>query len=205
MRVDAAFEFIQKLGVPCAPPHHHHTKHRRPLAHDVCTAGDECYASEVACAHAQPTAPLGTTPSTTLTSPRRAPPSARHVLCPRLRPRTPRVWPASKHTQKTRASSVLEYLASTLTFARPSPSRAQSEKNLHAVCDHALEQQNATGIKLLWATQNLFSHPRFMNGGATNPNLDNYAWRAFPTPHTHSARRAPAACATACNFKHALL
>merc|ERR1719272_538963 len=57
----------------------------------------------------------------------------------------------------------------------------ESEKNLHAVCDHALEQQNATGIKLLWATQNLFSHPRFMNGGATNPNLDNYAWACAKT------------------------
>jgi len=57
----------------------------------------------------------------------------------------------------------------------------ESEKNLHAVCDHALEQQQATGVKLLWATQNLFSHPRFMNGGATNPNLDNYAWACAKT------------------------
>jgi xylose isomerase len=32
------------------------------------------------------------------------------------------------------------------------------------------DKQSTTHIKLLWATQNLFSHPRYMNGGFTNPD-----------------------------------
>jgi xylose isomerase len=45
---------------------------------------------------------------------------------------------------------------------------AESEKNLHTWTEKAKERQKATGVKLLWGTANLFSHPRFMNGGATN-------------------------------------
>ena len=31
--------------------------------------------------------------------------------------------------------------------------------------------QEQTGVKLLWGTANLFSHPRYMNGAATNPDF----------------------------------
>jgi len=51
------------------------------------------------------------------------------------------------------------------------PSLAESEKRLAAITDYALEQQQATGIKLLWGTANLFSHPRYMNGAMTNPDF----------------------------------
>jgi xylose isomerase len=36
----------------------------------------------------------------------------------------------------------------------------------------AKERQQATGVKLLWGTANLFSHPRYMNGAATNPDFN---------------------------------
>lgn len=36
----------------------------------------------------------------------------------------------------------------------------------------------ATGIKLLWGTTNLFFHPRFMQGAATSPNADVFAYAA---------------------------
>jgi xylose isomerase len=36
----------------------------------------------------------------------------------------------------------------------------------------AAKRQAATGIQLLWGTANLFTNPRYMNGGATNPNFD---------------------------------
>eukprot|EP00854_Cymbomonas_tetramitiformis_P006674 gene6674-7989_t len=49
------------------------------------------------------------------------------------------------------------------------------EKHLAKVSDKLLEKQDETGVKLLWATQNLFSHPRWMHGGATNPSLDVFA------------------------------
>src|SRR5512145_1280579 len=48
---------------------------------------------------------------------------------------------------------------------------AESEKNLQTLVGLAKERQNATGVKLLWGTANLFSHPRYMNGAATNPDF----------------------------------
>ena len=52
----------------------------------------------------------------------------------------------------------------------------ESNANLDAVVDLLEKLQNETGIKLLWSTQNLFSHPRYMNGGSTNPNAHVFAY-----------------------------
>ncbi|MDE0789776.1 MAG: xylose isomerase [Woeseiaceae bacterium] len=49
---------------------------------------------------------------------------------------------------------------------------AESEKNLQHLVGRVKPRQKETGIKLLWGTSNLFSHPRYMNGGSTNPNFD---------------------------------
>ena len=49
---------------------------------------------------------------------------------------------------------------------------AESEKNLQTLVDMAKERQDATGMKLLWGTANLFSHERYINGAFTNPNFD---------------------------------
>ena len=54
----------------------------------------------------------------------------------------------------------------------------ESEKNLEHMVGLAKERQKATGIKLLWATANLFSHPRYMNGAATNPEFEVVAQAA---------------------------
>lgn len=48
---------------------------------------------------------------------------------------------------------------------------AESEKNLQTLVEMAKKYQQDTGIKLLWGTANLFSHPRYMNGAATNPDF----------------------------------
>ncbi|MBD8871338.1 xylose isomerase [Rhodanobacter sp. DHB23] len=45
------------------------------------------------------------------------------------------------------------------------------EKNLRHMVALAKERQQATGVKLLWGTANLFSHPRYMNGAGTNPDF----------------------------------
>lgn len=47
----------------------------------------------------------------------------------------------------------------------------QYQNNLRHMVALAKERQQATGIKLLWGTANLFSHPRYMNGAATNPDF----------------------------------
>ena len=46
-----------------------------------------------------------------------------------------------------------------------------SEQNLATMVALAKERQDATGVRLLWGTANLFSHPRYMNGAATNPDF----------------------------------
>lgn len=48
----------------------------------------------------------------------------------------------------------------------------ESAKRLAFITDYALQKQKESGVKLLWGTANLFSHPRYMNGAATNPDFD---------------------------------
>ncbi|MBI1227742.1 MAG: xylose isomerase [Bacteroidetes bacterium] len=52
----------------------------------------------------------------------------------------------------------------------------ESTKRLEKITDYAAEKQKETGVKLLWGTANLFSHPRYMNGAATNPDFDVVAY-----------------------------
>ncbi|MBO9989229.1 xylose isomerase, partial [Xanthomonas phaseoli pv. dieffenbachiae] len=46
------------------------------------------------------------------------------------------------------------------------------EKNLKHMVGIAKQRQADTGVKLLWGTANLFSHPRYMNGASTNPDFN---------------------------------
>ncbi|UXA49333.1 xylose isomerase [Xanthomonas prunicola] len=46
------------------------------------------------------------------------------------------------------------------------------ESNLTHMVGIAKQRQADTGIKLLWGTANLFSHPRYMNGASTNPDFN---------------------------------
>ena len=52
------------------------------------------------------------------------------------------------------------------------------EKNLAAIVDYAKEKQNASGVKLLWGTANVFNNPRYMNGASTNPDFNVLACAA---------------------------
>lgn len=52
------------------------------------------------------------------------------------------------------------------------------ESNLKAIVAYAKKRMAETGIKLLWGTANVFSHKRYMNGAATNPNFDSVAFAA---------------------------
>lgn len=57
-------------------------------------------------------------------------------------------------------------------------SLAESNKNFDAVAKVLKEEQQRSGVKLLWGTANLFSNPRFMHGAATTCNADVYAFAA---------------------------
>lgn len=48
---------------------------------------------------------------------------------------------------------------------------AEFEARMAAIVPYLKEKQDASGVKLLWGTANLFSNPRFMNGASTNPEF----------------------------------
>jgi len=47
----------------------------------------------------------------------------------------------------------------------------ENERRLQAITEYLKQKQEETGVKLLWGTANLFSHIRYMNGAATNPDF----------------------------------
>lgn len=47
----------------------------------------------------------------------------------------------------------------------------ENDKRLQAMTAYLKAKQEATGVKLLWGTANLFSNRRYMNGAATNPDF----------------------------------
>ncbi|ACU03817.1 MULTISPECIES: xylose isomerase [Pedobacter] len=47
----------------------------------------------------------------------------------------------------------------------------ENERRMQIMTDYAKAKQAETGVKLLWGTANLFSHRRYMNGAATNPDF----------------------------------
>lgn len=48
---------------------------------------------------------------------------------------------------------------------------ASCDAHLQTLVESAKQRQAETGLRLLWGTANLFSHPRYMNGAATNPDF----------------------------------
>jgi xylose isomerase len=53
-----------------------------------------------------------------------------------------------------------------------------TNKNLDTVVRTLKEEQQRTGIKLLWGTANLFSNKRFVHGASTSSNADVFAYSA---------------------------
>ena len=74
----------------------------------------------------------------------------------------------------------------------------ESQRAFAHMVDKAAAAQERTGVKLLWGTANLFSHPRYMAGAATNPDPP----KCSPVPRCRCATRwkpriawaAPATC-----------
>jgi xylose isomerase len=55
----------------------------------------------------------------------------------------------------------------------------ESHDNFQRIVDVLGEKQQATGLKLLWGTANLFSHRRFMSGAASNPDPEIFKMAAL--------------------------
>ena len=60
---------------------------------------------------------------------------------------------------------------------------AEFRSNLDALTDDALGYQERTGTRLLWGTANLFGHPRYAAGAATNPDPEVFAYAAAQVKH----------------------
>ncbi|CAL1519992.1 xylose isomerase [Chitinophaga sp. MM2321] len=53
---------------------------------------------------------------------------------------------------------------------------AEYESRMQQIVAYAKQKQQASGVKLLWGTANVFSNPRYMNGAATNPDFSVLAY-----------------------------
>jgi xylose isomerase len=63
-------------------------------------------------------------------------------------------------------------------MAPPGDTLKASRANLDRLVDRAAEKMSETGVGLLWGTANLFSHPRYAAGAATNPDPEVFAHAA---------------------------
>jgi xylose isomerase len=57
-------------------------------------------------------------------------------------------------------------------------SLAEGRANLHRMVDRVAAEMERTGVRLLWGTANLFGHPRYAAGAATNPDPEVFACAA---------------------------
>jgi xylose isomerase len=60
-------------------------------------------------------------------------------------------------------------------------------ENFARITDHLARKQQDSGVKLLWGTANLFSHPRYAGGAATSPNPEVFAFAATQVCHALDA------------------
>jgi xylose isomerase len=60
---------------------------------------------------------------------------------------------------------------------------AESRAMLDAVAAGIERQMKRTGARLLWGTANLFAHPRYAAGAATNPDPEVFAYAAAQVKH----------------------
>lgn len=66
---------------------------------------------------------------------------------------------------------------------------ARSCANLERMTALAGRLQKETGVRLLWGTANLFGHPRYAHGAASNPDPRVFAYAAAQAAHAMAATR----------------
>jgi xylose isomerase len=64
---------------------------------------------------------------------------------------------------------------------------SESARNLEAMVEYAEKKMAETGVKVLWGTANLFSHPRYAAGASTNPDPAVFAYAAAQVKHAMEA------------------
>lgn len=59
----------------------------------------------------------------------------------------------------------------------------ESCRRLDQIAERIEARMSETGVRLLWGTANLFGHPRYAAGAATNPDPEVFAWAAAQVAH----------------------
>lgn len=72
-------------------------------------------------------------------------------------------------------------------IAPPGDTFVESARNLATMVDQAEKKMAETGVRLLWGTANLFGHPRYAAGAATNPDPEVFAYAAAQVKHALEA------------------
>ncbi|CAL4099462.1 unnamed protein product, partial [Meganyctiphanes norvegica] len=70
------------------------------------------------------------------------------------------------------------YCASDRDFCPEGDSYSETIRNLEEIVNMAMDLQSATGVRLLYFSADLFSHPRYANGAATNPDVQVFSHAA---------------------------
>ena len=95
--------------------------------------------------------------------------------------RAARRWPPPSSSSRSSASrTTASTTATSRPRARPSPSSATTSTRSSTT---PLGYQERTGVRLLWGTANLFTHPRYQAGAATNPDPEVFAYAAAQVKH----------------------
>jgi xylose isomerase len=64
---------------------------------------------------------------------------------------------------------------------------SESARYLNVMVEYAEQKMAETGVELLWGTANLFGHPRYAAGAATNPDPEIFAYAAAQVKHALEA------------------
>ena len=88
-------------------------------------------------------------------------------------------WPSSS----SRSSASPYYCFHDRDVAPEGARYTDFRSNLDALADDAAGYQERTGVRLLWGTANLFTHPRYQGGAATNPDPEVFAYAAAQVKH----------------------
>ena len=77
-----------------------------------------------------------------------------------------------------------------LDIAPEADSLAETNQRIEKMVKLARKLQKQTGVQLLWGTSNLFSNPRFMAGGGTNPSPAIFAYAGAQVKRALDATKA---------------
>ena len=104
--------------------------------------------------------------------------------------------PGSMHAARQKMDAAFEFLSKLgvpfwcfhdRDIAPEGATFADSVTNLNEMLDYAEQKMDETGVRLLWGTANLFGHPRYAAGAATNPNPEVFAHAAAQVKHALDA------------------